>query len=873
MPRIRVAVRLKPETADNLLESLAVRKHPSQQSQQSAANVSNSSSAGTAAAGGGGGGLDVLELAVEGQRYDFSYDRVFDEFTTQEKVFEECAVMISDDVIEGYNGCIFAYGQTGAGKTYTMSGPTSNEYTQRGLVTRTISYLFEKSRQLAPFGDNISLRLSVLEIYNEALIDLLRADNPTTIGNGVAYSSSMAPAKQQQQLQQQQGVVGGGRVGSATGQQQLQQADSVGKLNVVDTPSGPIIPSLFVLPLASEEEANSLILEAYSNRVVAEHQLNKRSSRSHVLYTIYVTRTRMPPHRHTNQQHQQQQAREPEPEVSQSKLHLVDLAGSERVVKTGSAGVVQREANYINKSLSFLEQVVLALTQSKRDHIPYRQSKLTFILKDSLGGNSNTYMIACIWPHVKYGWETLSTLRFSSRMSTIENTPIRNNLVDRSDAAPSARLLQQLDALKRELVMRDMICGRDPWLPVLTPKQRDVVFAQVSEVVTVRPPAGSAFRGSTLLSADNNNGSSSNSSSSHASSITAAGSGNSIDVCVQSLSHVRLLMDCMKQLVWEACGNDSNRVNEIIQKVIPGAAVNTTAAATTDTNNSNYNFKSDKGSPSKRNAGLSIDVPSVLARSMSDKSPLQAAKYQSQSEQKPKQDHLQSSSNNNQPFSAQPKMHSASHGINSNNINNNNNRDNNVIVDRDRWEDMVGNSGMETPMKPDGAAAVNSIAAAFTFDEFKMSEQGIELHNAYEECKITLKNNKQYQKDLVAMINSVKSRIDTTATQLQLLKERALEINYKLQAHQEQQEQQDQDQNLEDGSNHNSESIQQLESELQALQLQIIELETIDVEAKKEYRAAHSELQASKAQAQEAQIIKQRAMAALVGAYDAACSH
>jgi hypothetical protein len=267
-------------------------------------------------------------------------------------------------------------------------------------------------------------------------------------------------------------------------------------------------------------------------------------------------------------------------------------------------------------------------------------------------------------------------------------------------------------------------------------------------------------------------------------------------------------------------------------------------------------------------------VPSVLARSMSDKSPLQAAKYQSQSEQKPKQDHhLQSSSNNNQPFSAQPKMHSASHGINSNNINNNNNRDNNVIVDRDRWEDMVGNSGMETPMKPDGAAAVNSIAAAFTFDEFKMSEQGIELHNAYEECKITLKNNKQYQKDLVAMINSVKSRIDTTATQLQLLKERALEINYKLQAHQEQQEQQDQDQNLEDGSNHNSESIQQLESELQALQLQIIELETIDVEAKKEYRAAHSELQASKAQAQEAQIIKQRAMAALVGAYDAACSH
>ena len=157
---------------------------------------------------------------------------------------------------------------------------------------RTIAYLFEKSRQF-PAG-SLSLRLSVLEIYNEILIDLLRSDGPSAAGAGVAYSSSMAPSKpaafsssssSSSSASATSTAANGGTSAGAGG-----GAAEVGKLNIVDTPGGVFIPSLYILPLASEEEAYSLILEAYSNRVVAEHNLNRRSSRSHVIYTIYVTR-------------------------------------------------------------------------------------------------------------------------------------------------------------------------------------------------------------------------------------------------------------------------------------------------------------------------------------------------------------------------------------------------------------------------------------------------------------------------------------------------------------------------------------------------------------------------------------------------------
>ena len=256
-----------------------------------------------------------------------------------------------------------------------MTGPANDDFVERGLCMRTAGCLFERSRKInATENNSISIRLSVLEIYNEAITDLLR-NSPSISAMALSSGSSHIQTQTQAQIQ---------------------------KLSIVDTPNGIIIPGLYLLPLSSEEDAYNLLFEAYSNRVVAEHQLNRRSSRSHVIYTYYITRTKSYP---------SVNGADVDPEVVNSKLHLIDLAGSERVEKTGSVGNLQKEASHINRSLTFLEQVVIALTQSKRDHIPYRQSKLTYLLKDSLGGNCHSFMVACIWPHEKHGWETLSTLR------------------------------------------------------------------------------------------------------------------------------------------------------------------------------------------------------------------------------------------------------------------------------------------------------------------------------------------------------------------------------------------------------------------------------------------------------------------------------
>jgi kinesin family protein 6/9 len=154
-----------------------------------------------------------------------------------------------------------------------------------------------------------------------------------------------------------------------------------------------------------------LLFEGDTNRTLAEHKLNKTSTRSHCIYTLLLEiRSRV----------------ESSEKVVFSKINLVDLAGSERTKKTGSEGKQLREAQFINKSLSFLEQVVVALSEKMRSHIPYRQSKLTNILKDSIGGNCKTVMVANIWPESKHLEETISTLKFASRMMKVSNKAMVN---------------------------------------------------------------------------------------------------------------------------------------------------------------------------------------------------------------------------------------------------------------------------------------------------------------------------------------------------------------------------------------------------------------------------------------------------------------
>jgi kinesin family member 6/9 len=185
---------------------------------------------------------------------------------------------------------------------------------------------------------------------------------------------------------------------------------------VEDSKGGVLVRGLTQHVCQTEEDALNCLFEGEINRTFRSHVLNATSSRAHTVFTMHIeSRSRV----------------ESADKVVYSKLHLVDLAGSERTKKTGTNDVaMMKEAQFINKSLSFLEQVVLALSSSKRDHIPYRQAKLTNFLRDSLGGNCKTVMIANVWPEARHLEETNSTLKFAARMMKITNEATVNLMTD-----------------------------------------------------------------------------------------------------------------------------------------------------------------------------------------------------------------------------------------------------------------------------------------------------------------------------------------------------------------------------------------------------------------------------------------------------------
>lgn len=273
-------------------------------------------------------------------------------------------------VVEGYNGTVMTYGQTGSGKTYSMTG-SSTVFKYRGMVPRAIAQLYALTSN--KFDQAITIRVSYAEIYNEKIRDLL----PNEASGAIA------------------------------GDQNLQITD--------DNRGGVAIKGLTQTVCDNEEEALNCLFEGELSRTIRAHNLNATSSRAHTIFTLHVeSRSRV----------------ESADKVVFSKLHLVDLAGSEMTKKTGSTGVVLEESCFINKSLSFLEQVVLALSSKKRGHIPYRQAKLTNFLRDSIGGNCKTVMIANIWPEARHLSETASTLKFASRMMKITNEATVNTMLD-----------------------------------------------------------------------------------------------------------------------------------------------------------------------------------------------------------------------------------------------------------------------------------------------------------------------------------------------------------------------------------------------------------------------------------------------------------
>ncbi|XP_071590617.1 kinesin-like protein KIF9 [Heliangelus exortis] len=338
---------------------------------------------------------DARRGVVNNQRTDWSFqvDGVL-HHSSQELTYQTVAERLVSEALSGYSGTIMCYGQTGAGKTHTMTGATT-DYEHRGLIPRALQQVFKANTQsLEPF---LSIRVSYLEIYNETLSDLL--------------CSPSSPGSSETQLA------------------------------VVDCPQGVYVRGLSVHSVTHEEDALSLFFEGETNRVMGEHILNKNSSRSHCIFTIYL------------ESHFRGFS---DVGCIHSKINLIDLAGSERLSKTGSEGQVLKEASYINRSLSFLEQIIIALADPKRDHIPFRQSKLTHILKDSLGGNCNTVLVANVCGEAEHMEETLSSLRFAARMKQISTEPLIRDRHDQEETLKEILLKQEL-AMQGSLTNRSLV--------------------------------------------------------------------------------------------------------------------------------------------------------------------------------------------------------------------------------------------------------------------------------------------------------------------------------------------------------------------------------------------------------------------------------
>ncbi|CAF1184045.1 unnamed protein product [Rotaria sordida] len=336
--------------------------------------------------------------AVDNKINDWAFhlDGVFHN-VSQEETFDSVGKDVVDRTLEGYNGTIMCYGQTGAGKTHTMTG-FAESYQNRGIIPRALQHLYQEINARQDFS--YSIRIAYLEIYNDQMCDLLRTLN--------------SPSDYQQQ-----------------------------QLSIGEDSGFVYVKGLSYRIANSEEEALNLLFEGETNRTIGQHILNKQSSRSHCIFTILV---------------ECRSILSSDDKYTVSKINLVDLAGSERLAKTNSEGVTKREATFINKSLSFLEQVVLNLSDKKTNYSHFRSSKLTHVLKDSIGGRCNTVMIANIWPELQHMEETVSTLRFASRMMCVPAEPTVNAVIDPVKAIENYK--RENKYLKEELALHNTLVNR-----------------------------------------------------------------------------------------------------------------------------------------------------------------------------------------------------------------------------------------------------------------------------------------------------------------------------------------------------------------------------------------------------------------------------
>ncbi|KAK3242190.1 hypothetical protein CYMTET_48102 [Cymbomonas tetramitiformis] len=345
---------------------------------------------------------DSLKLSTQTFGQTFTFDNVADHNTDQESLFQAAGLPIVDNCLRGFNSCCFAYGQTGSGKTHTMlgklpeAGMSLQSCKDRGVLPRVFEHLFDRLQQMKEVGAHdesestrVVCKCSFLEIYNENLTDLL---------------------------------------GSSSGPLHIRE----------DARRGVYVENLQEYTVENVDDTLRLLQQGSANRQVGETKMNCESSRSHSVFTCTIEST------HTKNGIATKRY---------SRLNLVDLAGSERQKSSGAAGKQLKEASSINKSLSALGLVMKSLVdvaQGRQRHVPYRDSRLTFLLQESLGGNAKTVMIAAVSPSSDCAAETLSTLKFAQRAKCIRNKAVINEDSVEDPTALKAEVQQLKAELKRQ---------------------------------------------------------------------------------------------------------------------------------------------------------------------------------------------------------------------------------------------------------------------------------------------------------------------------------------------------------------------------------------------------------------------------------------
>ncbi|KAF0711915.1 hypothetical protein As57867_004973, partial [Aphanomyces stellatus] len=324
------------------------------------------------------------QISVKKKTYTF--DRVFGQYATQKDVFKGVVQSAADEALAGFNCTVFAYGQTGTGKTHTIQGNLKANHEDSGIIPRSVNYIFEK---LQATKSEYSVRVSFLQLYNEELKDLL-GDN-----------------KKDKTLRLMEDVKRGGVYC-----QNLEEVTTLTASHVFE-----------------------LLETGAKNRISAETLLNEQSSRSHSIFTVRI--------------HSKEVNIGGEDIIRSGTLNLVDLAGSECIGRSGARNVRAREAGNINQSLLTLGRVITALVD-KHPHVPYRDSKLTRLLQESLGGKAMTTIIATVGPGGDCTDETLSTLDYAHRAKNIKNKPEANQRMTKHVLIKEYS--QEIDALRSQLI-------------------------------------------------------------------------------------------------------------------------------------------------------------------------------------------------------------------------------------------------------------------------------------------------------------------------------------------------------------------------------------------------------------------------------------